>query len=423
MAEAITNNVLSVEKRRPRRVASDEAHAWARNLRLGDPYAKLVLSTLTLYVQGDGVCFVGIETLADDTELSADTVRRRLAWLERVGVIARTPQWIDSDGRRNSEGRGKRTTDQIRLLLYADVDQIEQVARDKGGLPSPSSQQGQRSSSSAISLSGEQEQNPDQPTVGSALGLDQTSHCGEGLISEPEPKDSPLIVPPKGDDENEFDQQRAGAERMRAIQLIWPEPITDGQSAINVLSVLSEADWQDCLVGARNYTAFIRGQSETGRTRHIADFHRWARNRKWIGYLNSGQKFDKTAKRKVVRVDSVEGHAWTTLCQIAQVRPVEFSGCLSVPEDMPPQLLALAKAPDKREWKFIDSTMTNHIEAWKALLDQEFGARARPQLLNDRDWRGRTNQKMMGFLAPWLWPPKVDGSIYAESTNGLNEEA
>src|SRR5882672_4611620 len=50
-------------KRRPRRIAADEAHAWARNLRLNNAQAKLVLSMLTLYVDGDGYCFVGIPQL------------------------------------------------------------------------------------------------------------------------------------------------------------------------------------------------------------------------------------------------------------------------------------------------------------------------------------------------------------------------
>jgi hypothetical protein len=117
-----------IAKPRARRIGSDEAHSWARNLKLGNPYAKLVLSMLTLYVQGDGVCFVGIEALAEDTELSTDTVRKRLAWLEDVGAIARFPQWVDASGRRNGDGNGKRTTDEIRLLLSADADAIERRA-------------------------------------------------------------------------------------------------------------------------------------------------------------------------------------------------------------------------------------------------------------------------------------------------------
>src|SRR4051812_29647747 len=109
-------------KRRPRRIAADEAHAWARNLRLGNPYAKLVLCMLTLYVDGDGHCFVSVNQLAEDCEFAAETVRKRLAWLETVGAVARFAQWVDEHGRRNSEGRGRRTSDEIRLLIDADPE-------------------------------------------------------------------------------------------------------------------------------------------------------------------------------------------------------------------------------------------------------------------------------------------------------------
>ena len=116
---------MTIAKRRPRRVASDEAHAWARSLQLGNPNAKSVLRALALYVDGEACCFVGIDQLAEDSDLSADTVRRRLAWLEEIGAIARTAQWLDSKGVRNGDGRGKRTTDLIRLLLHSDEATIE----------------------------------------------------------------------------------------------------------------------------------------------------------------------------------------------------------------------------------------------------------------------------------------------------------
>lgn len=116
-------------RRRPRRLASDEAHAWARNLRLNkNVEAKLLLMMLALYVDSNGCAFVGIPTLAEDAELSAQTIRRRLAWLEEIGAIARVPQWIDSGGRRNGDENGKRTSDLIMFLYGADPDIIERRA-------------------------------------------------------------------------------------------------------------------------------------------------------------------------------------------------------------------------------------------------------------------------------------------------------
>ena len=199
------NTSNPADKKRKRRIASDEAHAWARNLRLNNPFAKLVLSMLTLYVDGDGKCFVGIEALAEDTELSTDTVRKRLSWLETVGAIARFPQWVDASGRRNSEERGKRTTDEIRLLMASDPDVIERRAHGDDSEPIEHEKTAQSADSSSISpgpQQGQQTENKnDQGSVSPLSALCQPSDSGKGLDSsnlEPEPKNSPQSPPSGG---------------------------------------------------------------------------------------------------------------------------------------------------------------------------------------------------------------------------------
>lgn len=247
-------------RRRPRRLASDEAHSWARNLRLKNVEAKLLLMMLALYIDADGCAFVSIPTLAEDAELSAQTIRRRLAWLEEIGAIARVPQWIDGAGRRNSDGHGKRTSDLIMFMYSIDADLIErrasgdiepgeaehssfspiqqiglnrvfdagtaiQGAPDRGGEAgtnfaaddaaiSPSSQQGLTAGTSRdvgcdaaghgvspiqqIGLNGIVSPSSQQELdpVSPALALRQPYHCGKGLISEPESESPPL--PPSG---------------------------------------------------------------------------------------------------------------------------------------------------------------------------------------------------------------------------------
>jgi hypothetical protein len=89
---------------------------------------------------GDGLCFVGVEHLAEDCELDTKIVRRRLQWLEDVaGVIKREPQWLPADGTRNSKGVGRRTTDTIRLLIGNgegnSSDGDGPVSPPPGGLP------------------------------------------------------------------------------------------------------------------------------------------------------------------------------------------------------------------------------------------------------------------------------------------------
>lgn len=111
-----------------RRIGSDEAHAWARNLRLNNPLAKLVLCMLTQYINAEATCFVGIKALAEDCELSPNTVRERLMWLETSArVIRRVEQWIDEGGQRNSARRGRQTSDLIVLL----IDGVEKYSPDE----------------------------------------------------------------------------------------------------------------------------------------------------------------------------------------------------------------------------------------------------------------------------------------------------
>jgi Helix-turn-helix domain len=164
---------------RKMRIAADIAHGWARNFKLGDPLAKLVLMATTLYVNDEGCCFVGISTLAEDTELSENTVRRKLVWLEEIRAIKRRPQWIDPHGRRTSDRvrGGKCTSDEIRLCLDVDPAEIEIRAGGKvtpGDAVSPPTEIGLADQSSPFSVVGLKPVSP-------ALALQQPSHSWEGL--------------------------------------------------------------------------------------------------------------------------------------------------------------------------------------------------------------------------------------------------
>jgi hypothetical protein len=122
-------------KPRARRIAADEAHAWARNLTLGDAIGKAILVALTLYVDQDGCCYVSMAQLAEDCEVDIKTIRRRLDWLETdAKVLRRQHQWIDENGVRSSKPGGKQTTDAIQLLIEPHQTSI-QVSPTHEGLP------------------------------------------------------------------------------------------------------------------------------------------------------------------------------------------------------------------------------------------------------------------------------------------------
>jgi hypothetical protein len=252
-------------KPRARRIAADEAHAWARNLRLRNHHAKSVLRSLTLYIDGDGFCYVAIPTLAEDCELSDDTVRRRLAWLEDIGAVTRRPQWIDERGLRNADGRGKRTTDQYRLMFDADPEEIEARA---AGLEivsrevSPSSQQGL---------------NPPDETVSPAVALRQPSHCGEGLTSEPEPESPPK--PPSGGREGDReDLEESEPEHFAPAWQAWP-----GHEAMRrdlALAEFRQLEPDKQLLCRAAILPFVEMQKRL-RRETMPNFHLWIRQRRF----------------------------------------------------------------------------------------------------------------------------------------------
>lgn len=379
-------------KPRRRRFASDEAHAWARNLQLRNPYAKSVLRAIALYTNDEGSCIAGIPTLADDTDLSEDTVRKRLKFLEEIGAIVRLPRWLDENGRSNTEGRGKRTTDDIRMLIDADVDAIEARARgedpdDEGDGEaefSPRSQQGLNHAPETVSP---------VPVVG------QPSHCSEGLTSEPEPESSPQ--PPSGGSPD--------IEGWKEFEADWEEAILRQSLAQQVWAALSPAERLLARAGARGYVASLKSQRKPP---NRIGAHLFLRERDaWSRYATQ----DPAAKGVSITgvpVDSAEGKALAAMYAVARSRLFENQKRYVYRGEITPQVQAFADAPARSDWVWIDGSQ--QLGAWSAFLAAHvFGAR--PPMLTTR---GVGPDQRTGIYAPWPWPPRKDGSLSTAPPEG-----
>jgi len=394
---------VAARKPRPRRIAADEAHSWARNLRLGNPYAKLVLCMLTLYVNPDGICFVGIEQLSDDTELSADTVRKRLAWLEHVGAVARFPQWIDGNGRRNGEGKGKRTTDEIRLLTDADIDVIEARALGDGAPISPSCQQG---------LSEEQDD------AGPMVALGQPSDSGEGLTSEPEPEKIPPNPPLGGC--TTADVECEGWQEFKTAFEADGDPIVRVSLAQQLFAALSPDERGKCTKAARGLIAHRLRQkkppSKPSAQTFIREIGAWPT---WSEHCPP----DPVAVEPPTFV-AVGSEEWKALCVLSRIRgevdpqprryPDHGSG-LMLPRPLTPAKLALSQfyGSDPATWAIADEH-SQQCGSWS-----EF-AHAKPynvftgEVIKKETMPGRfVDWKVAkpGLRIPWPWPPRKDGTL------------
>lgn len=424
---------MTTDKRRKRRVAADEAHAWARNLRLRNHHAKNVLRSLTLYVDGDGVCFVGIEQLADDCELSPDTVRRRLVWLEEIGAISRQKQWIDDRGVRNGDGRGRQTSDQIRLLLEADEDRIEAMAAGRVEAEIVAN-------STPISPSRQQGLNPPAEEVSPAPALRQPSHCGEGLISEPEPESPPKPSSggPAGDaDAGEEGEADEAGELFGHFKTNYPDSARWPWSIVwPVFAAMAPAEQRAAAAASGEYArtiAAIKPRATAVRP------DKFLRRRIFDNYPHARlpEKAAATLEPRWICGEELAG--FLVACRLADRRPPRlvddpergrgFAAAMKRQAD----LVAMAKfeADDPHAWPVAERG-SEQCAAWRARLKLWLGGEveARKVFLEPYsaavhglphthpDFRFRKSQTGLPMPAPW--PPHRDGTWPDENSNEGN---
>ncbi|WP_315774879.1 MULTISPECIES: hypothetical protein [unclassified Bradyrhizobium] len=405
------------EKRRARHIAADEAHAWARSLDLKNPYAKGVLKSLSIYVNGEGRCFVGLDQLALDTDLSVDTVRRRMVWLEEIGAITRIPQWVDEHGRRNGDGRGKRTSDLIVLHLDRDADEIE--ARAWGVVES-------EVKSAVISPSRQQGLNHPPETVSPLPALGQPSHCCDHLNSEPEPESPPL--PPSGGREaaDALQEGEVEPEHFGAAWAGYPEHEAMRRDlALAEFRALVADDQKLCRAAVPDYAAQIRKLKWKPRA-----FHLWVRSGGFREFPNAKLPDERPPppERRLIQGEELAG--FTVALRIAERRdPVLVADQQlgrGVWRTMPvqPDLLALSAFVDdagRDGWEIV-AEGSERFAAWRDRLKLWLGAEPKAERIwlepHDPSVHGlspmhpnfRVRKSINGFRVPRSFPPRRDGT-------------
>lgn len=405
---------MTTEKRRARRIAADEAHAWARNLRLNNPHAKLTLSMVSLYVDGDGYCFVSIPTLADDTELSTQTVRNRLAWLEQIGAIARLPQWIDEYGRRNGECKGKRTSDLIRLMLDVDVDVIEAAAR--GDFESVSRE---------VSPMPQTGLNEASETIAPAPAPRQPYDSAEGLNSEPEPESSPKS-PSRGREGDRSDLEESEPEDFEPAWQSWP-----GHQAMRRDLALAEFRLLDpdkqrlCRAAVLPFVEMLRRLKRDA----VPNFHLWIRQRRFEEFPNARLPDPAPARRWVAgeELAGLQLAARMASRALRLVDDVERGRGLWSLKSAQPDLVAMARfaGEDPAAWLQVELGGAQYA-AWRDRLALWLGGEIEPERVwtEDHDpavhglpamhpnFRLRKSKQVLRVPAPW--PPHRDGTWSSE---------
>lgn len=378
---------MSEKKPRKRRIAADEAHAWARDLRLKNPYANSILRALAMYVDSEGVCFVGIDGLAEDTNLSPNTVRSRLKFLEEVGAIARFSQWIDDDGRRNKEGRGRRTTDEIRFLFNADSDEIEAAAgnRGDGGADAASPPIAEASAGEGSARPGDSLSPPLAPQLGGGA---------ESLEPEPE-QDSPPAPPPGGSSEgSDYKESISSPEELAEVRANYPIPDNHPARTAALWSALDtegQAKLRRGALGAKLH------RQKTPKAA-LPALWKFIRDGAYKSYQNTPSE---SVEVRTVPVESDEGQALLMLYRIAgRPRPFSFTKagteCWATKQaPLDTRAMACLRAPDIRQWKPVTEAQ---FAAWREFLVEAIGPQGHP---------------IGEVKTPWPWPPRKDGTPYS----------
>ena len=415
--------------KRSERIGADSARVWARELRLGNPYAKSVLLAVANYMNENGAAWPGLATIARDTDISEETISRRLRWLQEIGAVAVFKCWCDDSGQRNYNGRGRPTASEIRFLFAADPAAIETnaqadiearplrgAAKESAGISSPRpgrSLDDEISPRPASPLDQSQhpaspQLAPSQPPPGRGDSIDE-----EELEPELE-EDSPPFPPQGGDMRFSNEGERQSNESLAPFIAAYPDQlIADYARTQAVWAAMTAQEQTDAIVGAKGYADLIRKERLSGRNRSVKDAHSWLRNRQWTGYLGAGKTIEAAKQRFHAAESSEEWRAWTVFYRCCGRRGIPESAMLtsggtvraSVPSQWPP--VGRGLDPDERKWSSF-AEGTPQFAAWLRRLREIDVAIGLATVTID-------GKQVRAIRAPCEWPPGKQAEAVAQA--------
>jgi hypothetical protein len=432
--------------------AVEEAMAWARRLPLGNPFAKSILRALAMYMNENGAAWPGVATLAQDTDLSEDTIVGRLRWCESIGAIAIINCWVDDNGNRNYGGRGRVTSHEIRFLFDADIDEI--AARALGAAnPRPLRGAAFKSQEEARSRHRREPNDAPYETSGSRQCREQTDEAREAISSFPgsglapelpptpaarreelEPEsDSPPKSPSGGRLSDDLDSKKADQwlhlASWKLFEAAWVEPILRQRVCRKLWSAFTDAEREQLLDVARGYVAWRIGQKRPPARCNAETILRerdaWA---SYIARVPQPPKPAAAATKSRLVVGSAEYIAFDLACRIgALVMPgargdppaVEIAG------EVPHGALALARLASAEQW-VVRKRGTNEFNAWCERVEEWTGLS--PRIV--RYWvdandnvvpkhKAYRRSPREGENPKWIVPKSIDGLLVPPTRSGF----
>ena len=186
----------------------------------------------------------------------------------------------------------------------------------------------------------------------------------------------------------------------------WPTAAADDQQRlIYAAHELTPEERETALTKVDPFLALLKSLKRSG----IPAGWKYLEEKRWTLL----EQQPEPVKSEFVSVDpaSDAGRAVLAVCALARApRPFALrDGSLSYRGEVTPQLLALANVPARDQWLRI--TDRQQLGAWSGFVDR-YGPASRPTLLqpgDDGPW----------LLAPWRWPPRVDGTLTPQDVEGI----
>jgi len=391
-------------RRRSReRIGADTARVWARELDLRNPYAKSILLALANYMNEDGSAWPGIVTISRDTDISEETVTKRLRWLETIGAIAMLKCWVDENGRRNHDGRGRPTSSEIRFLFDADAAAIETAAHESvEGKPLRGAALASHEARVSPRPDGELNAVPDsgvsalvapcQPPTG------RDAHIDNNLEQEDSPQSPPLASGEAQGEASEASEQRSNLEAwLTKFRATYPEPSNRPEVVASLAAGLTAEERDQAQRGAEGAKASRAAAIREKRKRPLVDPAKFLGNRAlWVEY----ERFAPPPPPPEIFV-AYGSEEWraravrSAICGMRMPAPSDVAGKgrgAIFHRELDPGTIALASFADEfggvdtRSWPIIEKASTGADS--KAHMTAEFAAWGQ----RIKDWTGQWPQ-------------------------------
>jgi hypothetical protein len=392
---------------------SIEALNWARKIQVGNASGKSLLRAIADYADEHGYCFPSFRRLSDDCEFSTDTVRRQIGELQKRGLLVFFENWIDEHGKRNRERRGRQTSYEIRLHLDRT-----QAALEPSDVPDEADSE---TETAGVGVGG------------STMPGGPSHHATPGVAPVP-PLELPInnhlkeIPPtPQAGGGVSVDQDRdSEPEHFAEFWAAYPDhEVMDRPKALEQYLGMTLAE----RIHARAAALLLKQQLDKLK-RKPKNAHTWLQRKGWQEYPNAKLP-EKPAERVFIPVAELAAldvaYRMVGVLPVPRVSDPQRGVGIWRTRPIEPDLAALAAfvAQPVEDWQQVPEG-SHPFGAWAARLREWTGFAVKPMRvfvekhdpavhdLPTMHPKFRIRKSANVLRVPCTWPPKKDGTLYAQ---------